>query len=99
MPLDPKKDNFPYATSTSPARQMTLVVKSDTNDLEIYAKALRVYNPGGGGQVLRVLPVGNPDGDTVDLTFPPGLVIELTAVRRVLSTGSDPSMIVHAISQ
>ncbi len=102
MPYDASSD--PYHTSSgsfsSPARQIALVTPSDSVDLPIYAKALRVYVPasvsGGVGSVTVTPLRAADDEDTVTLSLPPGVAIEPLAVRRVWSTGTSSGVVIHA---
>lgn len=97
MPYDPARDPLTGLASSlsSPARQLRLVVPSDTQDLDPYAKALWVYvapNIAGGAASIRITPVGAPDGQSVTLSAPPGLLpLPPCQVRRVWATGSSAS--------
>ncbi|QRG04844.1 hypothetical protein EZH22_16985 [Xanthobacter dioxanivorans] len=94
MPYDPARDPLKGLASSlsSPARQLRLVVPSDTQDLDPYAKALWVYvaaSVAGGVASIRITPVGAADGDFVTLYAPPGLLpLPPCQVRRVWATGS-----------
>lgn len=79
----------------APARKLALITPADGAELAVYARALRVYNPGGGTGALVVVPIGHADGEAVTLKFAAGVTIEPTQVRRVLATGSDATLIVH----
>lgn len=87
------------ATSASPARNAALAGFNDANDLAVYAKALRVFNPTGATAMLRVTYAGEAsDAVFVDLPFPAGLTIEPSSVRRIWATGSNAALVVHAYS-
>ncbi|TBW40978.1 hypothetical protein EYW49_02135 [Siculibacillus lacustris] len=86
--------------STSPTREtpaveattLTTLALSDTVDLPVCAKALRVWNGTGGKITLLVTPIKNADdglAGAVPLSVPAGVVgYEAIAVRRIWSTGS-----------
>ncbi|WP_152045237.1 spike base protein, RCAP_Rcc01079 family [Aureimonas psammosilenae] len=87
------------STSPShPARAAVLVKPEDNNDLAEEAKALRIWNPGSGAAVIRVLPL-DADMGVLALTVPPGLTVEPLMVRRVLQTGTEPALVIHALQR
>lgn len=65
---------------------------SDTVDLTVYPKAMRVYNASAADIILRVTLEHEPDDTSagaVPLTVPAGVLsIEPLSVRRIWSTGS-----------
>ena len=86
---------------SSPATEALLVAPSDGADLPVYAKALRVFVPASLSQAtLRVTYIDAPgDSDIVDLTFPPGLTVEPSAVRRIWASGTTPGLVIHAYTR
>jgi hypothetical protein len=87
MAYDKSRD--PYRTlSADPrsnfGRKGRINVKHDTNDLNPYAKAITVLTAG----TLKILPVGNADGDTVSYAEVPVGFSPPYQIRRVFSTGS-----------
>ncbi len=91
----------PSYRSTSPAhpaRSAVSVQPDDNNDLAEEAKALRVWNPGSVAASVRVLPV-DAEAGPVSLAVPPGLTIEPLMVRRVLQTGTDAVLVIHAFTR
>lgn len=79
-----------YAPSAiSPGRKMFAVTPSNTEDLAIYAKALRIEGEG----TLKFLPVDNDDADVVTLAVTAGEVLDFVQVRRVISTGTTATSI------
>ena len=71
--------------------QLVSGMESDTVDLPVYAKALRIFVPStGSGVRLLVTPVGAAtDAATVPISVPPGAFsYEAIAVRRIWATGS-----------
>lgn len=93
--IDPFSTLTPSASS--PARRASLVTPNDGQDLPVFAKALRIFNPGSGSATLRVTYSGAADdATTVDLTVPPGLTMEPSSVRRLWSTGTTAGLVVHA---
>ena len=88
------------ASPTSPARMALEVTPDDATDLPETAKALRIWNPSDAMAAIAVQPVSAGDGDApVVLMVPPGLTVEPLAVRRVLATGTDGALVVHAYSR
>ena len=86
MPYDTTKDpNRFYQTPTHEyGGAGKLIVKSDTVDLDPYAKSIVVITAGN----LIIIPVENADADTITFTAAPVGFIPPYAVRRVLATGS-----------
>lgn len=83
------------ATRETPAIEAVMLSTldlSDTVDLSVYAKALRVWNGTSGNITLLVTPSGINDDSAagaVALTVPAGVVgYEPISIRRVWSTGS-----------
>ena len=97
MPYDASADRFSTGSATrqSPAVEvaaLTAAMVSDTDDLAVYAKALRVWNGSAAPVTLAVTPLG-ASGDTaasaVTITVAAGTAsYEPISVRRVRSTGS-----------
>jgi len=102
VPYDKTKDAFSTSSASfsAQARLAAAVTPSDSQELAVYAKALRVYVPssvGGGVATVRVTPVAAAnDGDTVTLFFVPGVTIEPLAVRQVWATGTTAGLDIHA---
>lgn len=97
MTYDPRYDRFGAASSTrqSPAVEaiaLTAAMVSDTVDLSIYAKALRIWNGSSASVTLMVTPMSAASdlaAAAVPITVPSGSVgYEAISVRRVWSTGS-----------
>lgn len=90
MVYDPSKDRSPKSNQQTPfqSRRAAVVVPSDTQDLDPYAKALYVGVTGD----LVVIPVDNRDQDPVMLKAHPVGYVPVQ-VRRVL-TSSTASQIV-----
>lgn len=97
MTYDPHADRLGTATATrqSPAvdvARLTAAMVSDTADLPVYAKALRIWNGTAAAVTVMATPLA-ADGDTaasaVPITVPAGsAAIEPISVRRIWSTGS-----------
>jgi len=95
MPYTPASDTF---ANSAPDRsgpavdvvQLTSAMVSDTVDLPIYAKALRLYVPPTAAAVtLRVTPLVAADTISVPISVPPGgSYYEAISVRRIWATGS-----------
>jgi hypothetical protein len=81
------------------ARAAVAITPSDADQLVSYAKALRVYVPTSASTAtVRVTPLFSAtDTDTVTLTFGPGVYYEPLAVRKVWSTGTTSSVLIHAL--
>jgi hypothetical protein len=104
VPYDKTKDSFASSSASfsAPARQCVLVTPSDSQDLAVYAKALRIYVPtsvAGGVATVKVTPLqAANDADTVTLRVPPGISVEPLAVRQVWSTGTSAGIDIHAFT-
>lgn len=97
MPYDNKIDRFgsSAASRQSPAldvMKLTSAMLSDTADLTVYAKALRIWNGSGGAVTVMATPLAAASdlaAAAVPITVPPGAVAyEAISVRRVWTTGS-----------
>jgi len=101
MSYDPSKDPF-HDTSASPmtpAALCTLVTPSDSNDIDPYPKALRIYVPAdveGGVGSVKVTPKRAADGAPVTLKFLPGVYQLPLSVRRVWAAGTTAGVEIHA---
>ena len=99
MPYDASRDPLARRASgaSSPGRAAHVATPSDTADLTVYAKALRVYVPAGTATpMVRVTPVeAVNDGDTVDLPFTEGLTVEPLGVRRIWASGTSAGITIH----
>lgn len=95
MPYVASQD--PYKTadfSSSPSKNLTLITPADSDLTGDYPKALRVYS--ASGCTVRVTPANAPsDATTYDFTFPAGAFVEPVVVRRVWTTGTTGSPIIH----
>lgn len=88
--------NYPK-TPLTPARQLVAVALDDSNDLVVYAKALRVYVPSTIPEALVVLlPLDAADASPITLKFTPGVWVEPIMIRRVLATGTTAGLGLHA---
>lgn len=104
MPYDPARDplNGLAASLSSPARLMRLVVPSDAEDLNPYAKALYVFVPedvAGGIGTVRITPSGAADGEHIELRALPGLqALPPCQVRKVWATGTSAGLSIYALA-
>lgn len=91
MPYDASKNPYVGQTSTavSTASRAVTVTPHNTNDLAIYAKALRI----NGAGTVCFLPVGNADGQTITIDAAAGEYVQIQ-VRRVLTSGTTATGIV-----
>lgn len=83
----------------SSGSRAALALFSDSTDVPIYPKGLRVYVPTSLAEAnVLVTPMASPaDGDTVTLRFPPGLSYEPLRVRRIWATGTTAGVEIHLI--
>lgn len=93
MPVSSSPTTNPFLSQTasrnSPALRAIAATPNDTEDLAVYAKALRVLNTGADVATVRVTYAAeDSDATTIDLKFPPGLTIEPSSVRRIWSAGT-----------
>ena len=81
-------------SAADPSKNMILITPADSDLTGNYPKALRVYS--ASGCVIVVTPARAAD-DTVKmtLTFPSGLYCESLVVRRVWTTGTTGSPVIH----
>jgi len=88
------------ASFAAQARAIAAVTPSDGEQLAAYAKALRIFVPlsvAGGVATVKVTPIlAAGDGDTVTLSFPPGVFVEPLAVRQVWADGTTEGVEIHA---
>jgi hypothetical protein len=85
-----------------PASDIDLVQPSDTADLALYCRALRVHVPIAVGEAtLRVTPLAaGDDAETVTLRFAgAGTYHEPISVRRVWQTGTSPGIEIHGYTR
>lgn len=98
MPYSASSDPHAYSTTDAgtPSRRLAVITPSDTADLAIYARALRIWVPSAlTSATLRLTPIHADDGETVDLIVPPGLTYEPTGARRILATGTTSGIVIH----
>lgn len=98
MSYDREKDPFAdrARSMAAPASAARLLTPSDTQELDFYPKALRVYLPLSLGEAtIRVTPLLAADDAAVTLTFLTGVFTEPLAIRRLWSTGTTPGVVVH----
>jgi hypothetical protein len=104
MSYDPSKDPF-HDTGTSPitpAIDCVAVTPSDSEDIEPYPKALRIYVPASvedGVGSVKVTPKRAADAAPVTLKFPPGVYQLPLGVRRVWETGTSAGIEIHAFAE
>ena len=100
MPYQADRDAYASVATgqSTPARFITAVTPSDSTDLTLYAKALRISVPDAtSNPTIRVTPVeAVSDSDTVTLPLPAGVTIEPLSVRRVWATGTSAGLTIHA---
>lgn len=88
---DPYK---PSDSAADPSKSMVLITAADSDLTGNYPKALRIFST--AGCVVRVTPAkAARDADTMDLTYPAGIFVEPLTVRRVWTTGTTGSPIIH----
>jgi hypothetical protein len=94
MPYVAAQDPYKIGNSSSdPSKSMVLIAAADADLTGNYPKALRVYS--AAGCVVRVTPAKNADSATVDLTYPAGVFTEPLCVRRVWTTGTTGTPVIH----
>lgn len=88
-----------FPTAWGPGRNCVLVTPSDTVNLPVYAKALRIY-AAAAGDTIRITPIDAGDDDSyVTLTLNAGVNIEPGGAMRVWNTGSTDTLIIHAYTK
>jgi len=95
---DREKDPFAdrARSMAAPASGARLLTPSDTQELDLYSKALRVYVPLSLGEAtIRVTPLLAADEAAVTLTFLTGVFTEPLVIRKLWATGTTPGVVVH----
>ncbi len=98
MPYDPAKDPFNShgASKTASAADWVPITPSDSTDLALYVRALRIHVPTGtSNPQVTYLPSRNADGVTRTLKLAEGVNLELAECRRVLATGTTAGLDIH----
>jgi len=104
MPYDATKD--PYAgfsgtSVTAASRKLVQIPLADTEIAAGYVKQAWAYCPpdvAGGVGTVRVVAVGNADGEYVDIKLLPGLQpLPAAQLRRVQVTGTTAGVIVYGL--
>ena len=95
MPYVASQDPYkPSDSAADPSKSMVLITPADTDLVGNYPKALRVYS--ASGCIIVVTPAkAKDDGVKMTLTYPAGLYCESLVVRRVWTTGTSGSPVIH----
>ena len=95
MPYNGSLDFIKSSDSAAdPSKNMILITPADTDLTGNYPKALRVYS--ASGCVIVVTPAKAADDSVkMTLTYPSGLYCESLVVRRVWTTGTSGSPVIH----
>lgn len=95
MPYNGSLDLIKSSDSAAdPSKNMILITPADADLTGNYPKALRVFST--AGCVLVVTPAKAVDDSVkMTLTYPSGLYCESLVVRRVWTTGTTGSPIIH----
>lgn len=104
MAYDATKDPYAalaVASVTAPARKLVQITLADAEITAGYVKQAWAFCPpdvAGGVGTVRVVAVGNADGEYVDIKLLPGLQpLPAAQLRRVMSTGTTVGVIVYGL--